>query len=711
MNPEYIIVQAGGKGSRMQTLTRNKPKALVPIQNLPMIFHLFQKYPDKKYMIIGDYKYDVLEKYLNTFAEVDFTMICATGKKGTCAGLQEAVSYIPDGTAFMMIWCDLILPAGHVFPEDTFNYVGISKDFLCRWSYKDGNFYEEKSSENGVAGYFLFQDRSFLKNVPLEGEFVQWLCKSNIPFREYPLYHTHEYGLYSEWEKLPKLKCRPFNQVEIQGDVLVKKAIDSQGEKLAKREAAWYQKIQELTKNSEAVRIPKIYDFSPLAMEVVSGKNIYEYNDIPYDQKLMILKKIVNNLNYIHSLGCVASDQDSFYQAYIGKTIGRLEKIRDLVPFANDETIKINGRNCRNIFYHWDEVRKEINKYFPKQFVLIHGDCTFSNMLLNHHNEPVLIDPRGYFGNTELFGDEAYDWVKLYYSLVSNYDQFNLKRFSLDIGAKEAYLQIESNHWEDMENDFFALLDGKVTRKQMKLLLSITWLSLTTYAWEDYDSICGAFYQGILYLEDVFHMSDPGTGDKYFGETIRILSNSLKSLDMNQFEMLIELSEKTLCRGHKIIASGLGKNVSVCEKFVGSMLSLGLNANFLHTNTAVHGDLGMIKDGDLVIVLSKSGNTSESVYLIELLKKRDVNIILLTFSSNSRCEKIVGRNNCIVVDMEHEGDMWNIMPNNSTTLNLIILQGLVMTIAERMHLDLQRDFAPNHPGGAIGKELFYEERT
>lgn len=459
------------------------------------------------------------------------------------------------------------------------------------------------------------------------------------------------------------------------------------------------------------VSIPNIYEFSPLTMEVVQGKNIYEYDDIPYDQKLIILKKIVDSLNHIHSLGFVESDQDSFYQAYIGKTIERLEKIRDLVPFANDETIKINGRTCRNVFYHWEEINEEINKYFPNKFVFIHGDCTFSNILLNNNIKPVLIDPRGYFGKTEFFGDEAYDWVKLYYSLISNYDQFNLKRFSLDIGIHEIFLQIESNHWEDMEEDFFKLLDGKVTRKQMKLLLSITWLSLTTYAWEDYDSICGAFYQGILYLEDAFHMSDPGTGDKYFGETLRILNNSLKNLDMNQFEMLIKLSEKTLCRGHKIIASGLGKNVPVCEKFVGSMLSLGLDANFLHTNTAVHGDLGMVKDGDLVIVLSKSGNTSESVYFVELLKKRDVNIILLTFTLNSRCEKIVGRSNCIIVDMEHEGDMWNIMPNNSTTLNLIILQGLVMTLAERMHLDLQRDFAPNHPGGAIGKELFYEERT
>ena len=64
MNTDYIIVQAGGKGTRMEHLTVNKPKALVPINNLPMLFHMFRKYPDKRFIIIGDYKYEVLKKYL-----------------------------------------------------------------------------------------------------------------------------------------------------------------------------------------------------------------------------------------------------------------------------------------------------------------------------------------------------------------------------------------------------------------------------------------------------------------------------------------------------------------------------------------------------------------------------------------------------------------------------------------------------------------------
>ena len=145
-------------------------------------------------------------------------------------------------------------------------------------------------------------------------------------------------------------------------------------------------------------------------------------------------------------------------------------------------------------------------QYFPDEFVLIHGDCTFSNMMLKNDTTPVLLDPRGYFGTTELYGDVAYDWAKLYYSLYSNYDQFNLKNFKLKINDENVELNIESNHWEDIEDYFFSLLsEEKIYRSQIKLILSIIWFSLTTYAWEDYDSICGAYYNGLLYLKEALN--------------------------------------------------------------------------------------------------------------------------------------------------------------------------------------------------------------
>ncbi len=514
---DYIIIQAGGRGSRLQSLTRNKPKALAPINNLPMIFHLFRKFPEKKFIIIGDYKLDVLSNYVREFADVDYKMIDGRGYKGTCAGLQSALRNIPDNERFLLIWCDLVLPDEYMLPQTGGNVIGISKDFSCRWKYENGRFEEERSSEHGVAGFFIFKNKSYLKDVPVEGEFVKWLQRKEFKFEEQSLYRTHEYGLYSEWEKLPKTKCRPFNSMEIKGDKIYKTPIDDQGRKLAVREVNWYKKLQGMHFDN----IPEIYSYEPLCMERIDGRNIYEYGQLPIEKKKEILKQIVDCLKGVHELEAIPSDEASYRNAYLDKTYDRLKKVRHLVPFADDEIVVVNGKECRNIFYHQKEVEKLVMEYFPTKFKLIHGDCTFSNTMLKQDSTPMLIDPRGYFGNTELYGDVAYDWVKLYYSLYSNYDQFNLKRFNLyineesetqdysdenhkvTVAPKSVKLEIDSNQWENLEEYFFELLGDEVTKKQMRLFLAITWLSLTTYAWEDYDSICGAFYNGLYYLEEV----------------------------------------------------------------------------------------------------------------------------------------------------------------------------------------------------------------
>lgn len=535
-----------------------------------------------------------------------------------------------------------------------------------------------------------------LGGVPKEGEFVRWLRDSGIKFEKQPLYKTKEYGLYSEWDKLPKMRCRPFNKITVDGDKIIKEGIDEQGRSLAVREVAWYKKLKGQAFDS----IPLIYSYEPLIMEAIDGKNIYEYTYLSEDQKRYSLEKIVSCLKEVHKLEAVPYDEVSYRDAYLDKTYDRLKKVRNLVPFANEPTVVVNGKVCRNIFYHQDEVEKLVMQYAPREFVLLHGDCTFSNTMLRHDTDPVLIDPRGYFGKTEFCGDVAYDWVKLYYSLFSNYDQFNLKRFSLDIGKKEVKLDIASNNWESMEDYFFELLEGEVTRRQMKILLAIVWLSLTTYAWEDYDSICGAFYNGLYYLEEALGME---SAYGYFEKTMNQLEDALMGVSMAEMDRLITECEATLKSGHKIIASGLGKNVPICEKFEGTMLSAGMDARFLHTNSAVHGDMGMVKPGDLVIILTKSGSTAESVYLVDLLKKRKgVNLWLMSCNEHSTLADSMEKK--LIVPLEHEGDPWNIMPNNSTTLYLIILQQLAMQLIKRMDITLDM-FKPNHPGGAIGAKL------
>lgn len=189
---------------------------------------------------------------------------------------------------------------------------------------------------------------------------------------------------------------------------------------------------------------------------------------------------------------------------------------------------------------------------------------------------------------------------------------------------------------------------------------------------------------------------------RYFEKQMKELEDSIHSLDEEMFRKMVEKAVKTIQAGHKIIVSGLGKNVPICEKFVGSMVSMGLDAYFLHTNSAIHGDMGLVKDGDMVIVLTKSGETEESIRLARLLKRRKTDLWLLTFTQESTLTSEI--ENCIILKLNHEGDLWNIMPNNSTTMNLIVLQGLAMMIAKEMDLEIDQ-FKRNHPGGQIGRLL------
>lgn len=497
-----IIIQAGGKGTRLEGLTRNKPKCIVPVNNLPIIFYAFKKFKDAEFTIIADYKTDVLAKYLEAFASDYNYKIIKAENPGTISGIKQAVeNYDPD-EPFMIMWCDLILSNEFEIPKEKGNYIGISKDFECRWSYINDEFVKEPSKENGVAGLFIFENKKVIENIAEEGALVGWLSKSGIKFNRLALTGSKEIGTllsYSD-NNDSSPRCRPFNSMEFNGDIIVKRGINAQGEKIAKDEIAWYKHVKELGYEN----IPEIYDYEPLVMKRVQGKNIFEYDCITKSQKQEILKKLIDALKDLHSLEDKQPvNLEDVEDNYLKKTFDRLAKVQKLVPFADKEFIKINGQYYKNVFFNKEELEEAVKKVYPTHFELIHGDCTFSNMMFDTFNmKAILIDPRGYFGKTKFYGDVDYDWAKIYYSLKGDYDQFNRKKFTLDIKEKEVDLTIDSNNWSDMEEYFFECLPD-VNRYKIKLLHAIIWLSLTTYAWEDYDSICGAFYNGIVKLSEV----------------------------------------------------------------------------------------------------------------------------------------------------------------------------------------------------------------
>lgn len=462
----HVIIQAGGKGTRLESLTRNRPKCLVPVDNRPMIFWTFEAFKGADFSVICDYKADVLERYLAAFGAQYSVKIVSADGTGTISGIEQVVSQIRDDEPILI----------------------------------NGQFIHAASSSAGVAGFFVFKNKDELRDIPREGALVPWLQGKGTTFAPLYLEHVTEVGTLSAFEAIKKPSiCRPFNEVVLNDETITKRGIDEQGKKIAADEINWYKHVTALGCTS----IPKLYSYEPLVMERIRGRNIFEYDCLTVTEKKKIVKSIVKALDDLHHLepeiDAVTADLDS---NYITKTFDRLQKVENLVPFAKDEYIRINGRYYKNIFYDREALKNTLRQYYPRKFCLIHGDSTFSNMLYDRlHERLVLIDPRGYFGKTKFYGDKDYDWVKVYYSLAGNYDQFNQKKFALSIGDKSVELSIKPNNWADMEEFFFENLED-VNRTKIRALHAVIWLSLTTYAWEDYDSICGAFYNGILKSAD-----------------------------------------------------------------------------------------------------------------------------------------------------------------------------------------------------------------
>ena len=159
---------------------------------------------------------------------------------------------------------------------------------------------------------------------------------------------------------------------------------------------------------------------------------------------------------------------------------------------------------------------------------------------------------------------------------------------------------------------------------------------------------------------------------------------------------------KKLLNGNRIIVSALGKNVPIAEKFVGTMVSVGLKASFMHTNSAIHGDMGLVSKDDLVILLSKSGNTFETEYLAKHLINTSIDYLCLSFGDNNSLLCKIKPNNFYSLKIKKEGDLWNLIPNNSSITYLVILQALAMKLIKSFKID-KSILRRNHPGGAIGE--------
>ncbi len=179
----------------------------------------------------------------------------------------------------------------------------------------------------------------------------------------------------------------------------------------------------------------------------------------------------------------------------------------------------------------------------------------------------------------------------------------------------------------------------------------------------------------------------------------KAIEDAAKRLERSVVEKALTILEQ--CAG-KIIVMGIGKSGVIAQKIAQTLTSTGTVAVFVHPSDALHGSLGIISGGDVVIALSNSGETDEILLLLPALKARQTKLISIVGNVNST----LARQSDIHLDasVDREACPLNLAPTCSTTVALAIGDALAMTLMEAKELTTE-DFAANHPAGRLGKRL------
>lgn len=192
-------------------------------------------------------------------------------------------------------------------------------------------------------------------------------------------------------------------------------------------------------------------------------------------------------------------------------------------------------------------------------------------------------------------------------------------------------------------------------------------------------------------------------------ELVRIEAAALQQLALRlegpareTFERVASLLADTAHSGHRIVLTGIGKSGLIARKIAATMLSTGTSACFLHPSEALHGDLGMVQCGDVLVALSYSGETEELLRLLPVLPRLGVTLVSLCGCASSTLAEASAH--VLDVSVSQEACHHQLAPTASTTAMLALGDALAIDVSRRLGFRAL-DFAELHPGGHLGRRL------
>lgn len=513
----HLVIVAGGLGSRLAPLTDNIPKFLVNIGKetgfVEQIRYWKQYSPDSITVIVHSAYADLVKAYHDLYFK-NSTLYVKTVDvaNGSAHAIFSTCDHLLNQPV-LFTWCD-VLPAKS-FDIEKLNGAGAvvftNYDHPNRYDLvkmKDGSIKPELRADGrgGVFGMYYvstYRPREFKDGQDFV-EIVDQYGGGSV--RELEIPKIIDFG---DKPKLEQTRAtadgaRSFNSVEMHGDLVLKSALNDQGKTLIGREIAWYSKLDEVGCKA---RRPHVWTGpDSFVMSRVKGKPIWQvWPTLDGEARALVMTRLFEQLDHLHMhkdpVGNNIIQRDVKIEAY-DKLLARYDEIKDVIAAFGPITV-VNGMPLKI-----SDPRETISRLYEElslcyssaqEHSLIHGDLQMSNSMIDPDTlEVTLIDPRGYFGKSELYGVADYDLAKLRYSL-SGYDLFNYSHtFSIS--------KPQPDHicFEIPKPDVTGCGNVNMRFKYVhELWLAVCWIGLAQYIKNDPVKSVAAHYHGLALAEDV----------------------------------------------------------------------------------------------------------------------------------------------------------------------------------------------------------------
>ena len=517
-----VLILAAGLGSRLSNYTHNIiPKYLINIDThcgLYYLVHYWKKYSKNIFLVIHSKYYSLTKYYIDNILTDDkdkIIIIIYNESNGTAITLSniinnELVKY--NIKNLLITWCD-------IYPIEPIHFTklkgkGKNNIFVftngnkCRYILDD-NMVINPSTEGNIIGIYYFQNfkRFKLDNSEINTDIVIHLSNIGKIYNS-TIHNIIDFGDEDKLLEIVKqkdnnIKCRYFNNITIIDNKILKKAIDDKGRNIIKYEMEWYKYIKNID------YIPTIYEYYQYGYLMEYKSNfipLYQYlldNNLSQSNITLIFDNIFHKLNNIHLLETKNINKIIFFndikKEIYDKVLIRKKNIDEILNFIG-EILYVNGIKILCFEVVLEKCKNIITSYYSTldifDYNIILGDCNFSNILIDkdNMNNILFIDPRGYFGDTSIYGLKEYDYSKILYG-ISGYDNFNSNFFNIDnidIISKSIQFKIKP---VEIDKKYIQKYFNKVHHAFM----IIHWLSLADYNKNNIWKCISSYYYG-LYL-------------------------------------------------------------------------------------------------------------------------------------------------------------------------------------------------------------------